>query len=410
MNERSPKGYFLHVDGDSFFVACELSVHPEYKGKPVVVGEDRGIAVAMSVEAKALGVTRGMPAFKIRKFFPQVVILPHHFDLYRQVSEKVYEILLSYLETVEVYSIDECFAVVKPSDMVFYGGEEKLLTAIRDEIESATGVTYSFGLGRTKSLAKTASKLMKPRGIVVLRTAADETEALKKSPIDDIWGIGWRTFPRLKLLGMKTAYDFIQYPLELLEQHFSEPLAMLHQELSGVSIHAVHDNVDPRDQKSIQSTATFKPSSTDRKIIWMEIAENAEHACARARELSLVTNAVSFFVKTAEFSHRFADAKLHFYTSDPGQILNAIEPLLSGVLASGEKIRSTGVILQNLRREEDTPRDLFGVQDNAIDALAVEKAADKMREKFGRDTLRRATTLLGRGGERGNSFPKHGSA
>ncbi len=412
MNERSQglhtEPYFLHVDGDSFFVACEISEHPEYRGRPVVVGGDRGIAVAMSAEAKVLGVTRGMPSFKIKRQFPQVVILPHHFKLYRRISDKVYEILLSYLESVEVYSIDECFAMVKPSDIRFFGGERKLLAAIRDEIRAATGATYSLGLARTKALAKTASKLEKPNGIVVLLSKEDEVDALKRSPIDDIWGIGWRTVPRLQAMGMKTAYDFVQYPEEQLERFFSSSLAVLQKELLGTPIHSVHDDIDPRDQKSVQSTATFKPSSSDRGIIWTEISENAESACGRARDLRLVSNAASFFVKTTDFYHRFADAKLKVYTADPGFVLNALEPLVSRTLIPGEKIRSTGVILHNLRREEDTPRDLFGVQDHAIDDLAVEKAADKVREKFGNHALMRATSLKGRGLDRGNSFPKHG--
>ncbi len=408
MNERSQETYFLHADGDSFFVACELSVHPEYRGRPVVVGEDRGIAVAMSPEAKALGVTRGMPAFRIKKQFPEVVILPHHFDLYRRISDKVYEILLSHLDAVEVYSIDECFAVVRPSDIRFAGGEKALLTAIRDEIREALGVTYSFGLARTKALAKTASKLEKPNGVVVLLSEEDEADALKKSPIDDIWGIGWRTVPRLRIMGMRTAYDFVSYPPEKIERFFSGPLAVLQKELSGISINTVHSDTDPRDQKSIQSTATFKPSSNDREVIWAEISENAESACERARDLRLVSNAVSFFVKTTDFYHRFADAKLDVYTADPGLVLNALEPHLASLLVRGEKIRSTGVILHGLRREEDVPRDLFGVQERAIERLAIEKIADKVREKFGRSALMRASSQKGSGKEKDNSFPKHG--
>jgi nucleotidyltransferase/DNA polymerase involved in DNA repair len=106
---------FLHADGDSFFVACELTMMPELRGKPVIVGEDRGIAVAMSPEAKKLGVTRGMPTFRIKKLFPQVVILPHHFELYHDISERMQNVLSSYARDVEEYSIDECFARVRPA-------------------------------------------------------------------------------------------------------------------------------------------------------------------------------------------------------------------------------------------------------------------------------------------------------
>ncbi|MDD5721502.1 MAG: hypothetical protein PHT16_03620, partial [Candidatus Pacebacteria bacterium] len=111
--KNKPNNLFLHADGDSFFVACELTLRPELRGKPVVVGEDRGIAVAMSPEAKKLGVTRGMPTFQIKKLFPEVTILSHHFDLYQDISSRMQQILQSYCRTIEVYSIDECFAVVE---------------------------------------------------------------------------------------------------------------------------------------------------------------------------------------------------------------------------------------------------------------------------------------------------------
>lgn len=399
MNDRSLEPFFLHADGDSFFVACELSRMPELIGKPVVVGEDRGIAVAMSREAKALGVTRGMPTFQIKKLFPEVIILPHHFSLYRTISNGVRDILLSYLESVEEYSIDECFAIVKPSDIRFFGSERELAQAIQNEIHAKFGVSYSFGMARTKALAKTASKLKKPNGCVVLLTDTDEAEVLKATPIDDVWGLGRRTVPRLAALGMKSAYDFIRYDSKILARHFSEPVLLLQEELSGRSIYQVHTDVDPREQKSIQSTGTFRPTSSDPGIIWAELAENAEAACQHARKLRLLTKSISFFVKTKEFRYRFTDAHLPLYTADPGMLLNAMEKKFSKLLVNGEKIRSTGVTLSNLRREEDVPRDLFGSQEGAIASLAVEEMADKVRAKFGRESIKRASSLRGSGKE-----------
>ena len=388
-----PKKLFLHADGDSFFVACELTKRPELKGKPVVVGGDRGIAVAMSAEAKRLGVTRGMPVFRIKKLYPEVTILPHDFDLYRDISYKMYHIMLSYLEQVEVYSIDECFAVIKPSDVSYFGGEEKIAREIKDEIKNTLGVTYSFGIARTKALSKLASKLQKPNGLVVLLSKEQEIEALKKTSIDDIWGVGRKTVPRLRARGLKTACDFVLYSDEEIEKHFSEPLVVLKKELLGESFLEVQNDSDPREQKSIQSTSTFRPPSVDEKVIWSEIAENAEHVCANARKLNLLSNKVSFFVKTNEFKYYFQEAKIPLYTSDPSTILNIIYPLLPKVLLTHEKIRSTGVVLHNLIREEDVPRDLFGKQESAIEQLSIEKVVDKLRKKFGWDAVKHASSI-----------------
>ena len=397
--------YFLHADGDSFFVACELVARPDLKGKPVIVGEDRGIAVAMSSEAKKLGVTRGMPVFQIKKQFPSVVILPHHFDLYREISEEMYQILLSHVEEVERYSIDECFAIVKSADIAFAGGERELLVTIKKEIETKLGVTYSFGLGRTKTLAKTASKLEKPNGVTALLTKEDEERALRKTHIEDVWGIGRRTVPRLLERGLKTAYDFIQFSEKEIEHFFSEPLVVLQKELRGESVLSVVLNSDPRDQKTLQSTASFKPFTNDSKIIWAELADNAEEACARARELDVLSNHVSFFIKTVDFVSYGATVKLSEYTADPGVVLNAIEKEFNKNFRKKERIRSTGITLLNLVRVEEVPRDLFGKQNHSIGKLALERAADKMREKYGHGIIRRASALKSKLKNRGNSLP-----
>lgn len=402
----APQKLFLHADGDSFFVACEVAQQPEYRGKPVVVGGDRGIAVAMSIEAKKLGVTRGMPVFQIKRDFSTVIVLPHHFDLYNRISHQVYGILCSYLSLVEVYSIDECFALVKPSDIVLAGSSEKLLTDIKNEIQQTCGVTYSLGLARTKALAKTASKLEKPNGLVMLLTKEDEVRALTHTAIENVWGIGRQTVPRLKRLGITTAHDFISSPRERLEKSFSRNLIELHHELSGESLYKLHTDTDPRDQKSLQSTATFKPSSSDPQIIMAELSGNVERACERARALHLMTKSISFFVKSADFAYRFADAHVPLYTSNPSTLLAALEPLLPTLLKHGETIRSTGVTLRDLRRIEDVPRDLFGVQETAQEKNIVDEVADKLREKFGHDAVKRASSLKGTNHSCGNSFPK----
>ena len=402
----NPENLILHVDGDSFFVSCEVSEHPEYKGKPVIVGEDRGIAVAMSYEAKKLGVTRGMPIFRIKKEFPQVIILSHHFDLYNRISKGVYDILVSYLEQVEQYSIDECFAVVKPSDIRFAGSAKKLATDIQNEIKDTFDVTYSLGLARNKVLAKTASKLEKPNGLVLLLNKKDEEDAMKRTSIDDVWGIGRQTVPRLINMGIKTAYDFTRYPSEQIRKFFAEPVYIIQRELLGESINEVNSDSDPRDQKSIQSTATFKPSSSDPKIIFAELSENIERACERARQIELMTNSVLFFVKNTDFAYHPGESKLPLYTNNPSVILNTIENSFKKILYNGEKIRATGITLQNLRRNEEVPKDLFGIQEKANTKDIIEEVGDKIKEKFGQNALKRASSLKGTGRKRGNSFPK----
>ena len=254
-------------------------------------------------------------------------------------------------------------------------------------------MTYSFGFAKTKALAKQASKLQKPNGSVFLVTKEDEINALQKTTIDDVWGVGRKTIPRLKNRGIKTAYDFICLSDTEIQKYFSEPLMVLKKELSGESVMNVECNHDPREQKSIQSTSTFRPSSFDPKIICSELAQNAERACSHARKLDLVSNSVSFFVKNTDFKYYEKSAKLEFYTSDCGIILNTLDTLVSKLLPRGEKIRSTGVTLHNLIRTEDVPFDLFGKQKDIIENNSIEVVADELRKKFGNDAIFRASSL-----------------
>jgi nucleotidyltransferase/DNA polymerase involved in DNA repair len=334
-----------------------------------------------------------MPVFKIKRNFPEVVVLSHHFDLYNDIASRLHKILESYFQTIEVYSIDECFALVEPSEIKYFGSERALLTVLKKEIEETLGVTYSIGLARTKALAKQASKLEKPAGMVMLLTKADEVRALKATPIDKVWGIGRQTVPRLLRLKIKTAYDFVNYSSDHIDKYFSEPMLNLKRELSGEQIWGVEGNADPRDQKSIQATSTFSPASTDPKIIWSELSKNAEHACENAREIRLVSNKISFFVKNSDFKYRAGEIKLPIYTADPGIILNAIEPKFPKLLSKKDRIRSTGIILHGLVREERTQRDLFGKQDKAMGNLVIEEVADKIRQKYGGGAIKRAASL-----------------
>ncbi len=155
-----------HIDADAFFVSCEVARLPHLKGKPVIVGGERGIACAMSYEAKALGITRGMPVFEIRKRFPQTVVLPAHFELYYAYQKNLVSFLCERFSCVEVYSIDECFMEITEEELAF---TDTALASLRKEIEETLGISYSLGLARTKTLAKIASKKNKPKGSFVMR-------------------------------------------------------------------------------------------------------------------------------------------------------------------------------------------------------------------------------------------------
>lgn len=154
----------IHVDCDAFFASVEQAMNPELRGKPVITGKERGIASAMSYEAKRLGVTRGMRLFEIKKICPDAIILPSDYETYSLFSKRFYGILRRFTPDVEEYSIDEAFAELSGLRRVYRTSYEEIAIKIKKTVESELGITVSVGLSLTKSLAKICSKENKPSG------------------------------------------------------------------------------------------------------------------------------------------------------------------------------------------------------------------------------------------------------
>src|SRR3989344_488815 len=161
------------MDGDAFFVACEVAKNPKLRGLPVVTGEERGIASALSYEAKALGLKRGDPIFRIKKNYPTVLVLPGDYKSYAEYSRKMFDIVRRYADDVEEYSIDECFAELTGLDRPLYMTYLEIAERIKKEVNEELGLSVSIGLGPSKVLAKVASKWQKPNGLTeILKNTA----------------------------------------------------------------------------------------------------------------------------------------------------------------------------------------------------------------------------------------------
>ena len=151
---RSLPQAIIHVDCDAFFASVEQSLHPELKGKPVIVGKDRGIAAAFSYEAKRRGVVRAMRLSEIKKLCPDAIFLPCDYETYSLVSQRFYGILRRFTPDVEEYSIDEAFADLTGLRRVHRNSYEAIALEIKNTMERELGITVSVGLSLTKSLAK----------------------------------------------------------------------------------------------------------------------------------------------------------------------------------------------------------------------------------------------------------------
>lgn len=392
------KTKILHVDGDNFFVACEIARFPHLKGKPVIVGEERGIASAMSYEAKKLGVHRGMPVFEIRKQFPQVTILPSHFELYEQYALKLYQVLSKYSDTVERYSIDECFALIDESEIERYedikskelkessrSTKLSLLETIKQEAESCLGITLSFGLADTKTLAKIGSKYNKPSGCVTI-TEQDRIRFLKETGVGSVWGIGRAISASLTSYNIKTAYDFISLDPTFVKKNFGEGTLATWHELRGERYLKVSGyGESSHTPKSLQSTRSFGKSfdiysrrlangslqiPRERSFFLSELSNHAESLCARLRFHKLKTNKLSFFLKKNTLSNKYisCEVEIGFYTNNASDLCKAINKACEEIFDALDAQLDTQLQAHDAKKYNDSNLGLYTSYNNSNDA------------------------------------------
>ncbi|MEO5646102.1 MAG: hypothetical protein ABIO57_03490 [Candidatus Paceibacterota bacterium] len=384
------KEWILHIDGDGFFAYCEIARFPHLHGKPVVVGEERGIAMAMTYEAKRLGITRGMPMFKIKEQFPQVAILTSHFELYDHYALKLCTLLDAEVAVLEKYSIDECFALVRLPEAWSKDQVYGWVIALKKKIQLQIGLTYSFGMARTKVLAKLASKYQKPDGATVV-TIDDEKEVLQKTSIESVWGIGWRLSRRFQTLRVATAYEFTQWPEQRVMETFNAPVQELWHEMKG---HNRFDVSNDRSQsKSLQATRSFMPASIDPSYIAAELLHNADVVFTRMRKQGLFTNGLSIYVKTTDRKYSGIAIPLPRYTNNVLDITAIVREQVILLLRKGIRYKATGITVWGLRKDIHIQEDLFGEQKNTTEEGRLMHTVDAIRKKFGQNSLSVLSTM-----------------
>jgi len=275
----------LHLDADAFFASCEQAIHPELKGRPVITGKERGIVAAMSYEAKARGVQRGMRLFEVKKVCPDAVILPSDYETYSLFSVRMFELMRRFSPDVEEYSIDEAFVDLTGLRRSFHGSYETIAEKMRKAIETELGITVSVGVSLSKVLAKVGSKHKKPNGLTMI-AGRDIHRYLQDLPIEKVWGIGPNTAAFLRKFGITSALDFARKDERFVQQHLSKPYQEVWHELNGRSVYPVVLESKSAYQ-SISKTRTFTPASPDETFVFAQLAKNLENACIKARRYKL---------------------------------------------------------------------------------------------------------------------------
>ncbi len=337
----------IHIDMDAFFAAVEQRNHPEYRGKPVVVGgspDRRGVVSTCSYEARKFGIHSAMPSSQAYRLCPHAIFVhDHNFSDYKEVSQQIREIFYDYTDLVEPLSLDEAYLDVtenrknNPSATL-------LAQEIRSRIQEKTGLTASAGVSYNKFIAKVASDYRKPDGITVV-TPAEAVNFIKGLPIRKFWGVGKATEKKMISLGIKTGADLQRFELYELIEMFGKAGPFFHNIVRGIDNRHVETN---QVRKSIGRETTLQHDITNMKdiyIILKNIAEDIEKTMIRYKARA---GTATLKVKFHDFKSVTRSVTTNKSFNRAEEIINLIWNLISRTEAGRKPLRLLGISLSGL--------------------------------------------------------------
>lgn len=381
----------IHVDCDAFFASVEQAMNPELKGKPVITGKERGIASAMSYEAKRLGVVRGMRLFEVKKICPGAVILPSDYETYSLFSKRFFGILKRFTPDVEEYSIDEGFAELSGLRRVYRTSYEDIALKIKDTVESELGITVSIGLSLTKSLAKICSKDHKPSGFACVK-GYELHEYLKNLPTERVCGFGPSSVALLAKNGVRTVLEYIRRPEIFAKKLFGKIGVELWHELKGEVIYPIVTGENKANQVSLSKTKTFTPASNDKDFVKAQLLRNVESAFIKLRRHHLRAKAISIFLVNHEFRGGGLCADLSRSTASTHEAVEMASKLFDKVFNPSLKYRKTGIVLNDLEIEKETQYDLFEDTVHIKVLREISRVIDEVNAAYGKHALHLGST------------------
>ncbi|KAF0179952.1 MAG: DNA polymerase IV [Nitrospirae bacterium] len=380
-----------HLDADAFFASCEQAIHPELKGKPVITGKERGIVAAMSYEAKAKGITRGMRLFEVKKACPDCIILPSDYETYSLFSKRMFDILRRFTPDVEEYSIDEAFIDLTGLRRTHHGSYGMIAEKIQMTIAQELGITVAIGISLSKVLAKIGSKHKKPAGLTIIR-GRDIHLFLGKLPVEKVWGIGPNTAAYLRKFGVHSALEFAKKEEAFIKMRLSKPYHEIWHELNGRSVYPVTIQ-SKSSYQSISKARTFTPPSTDRDFVFAQLTKNLENACIKARRHNLATERIALFLRQQDFMDSGMELKISRSTAFPADLFAPLKEGFQRIFRENTPYRQTGVVLCDLVPEEKQQYSLFDDTVRVEKMSRLYKAVDTLSEKFGKHTIQSGASI-----------------
>lgn len=373
----------FHVDMDAFFASVEQHDHPEYRGKPLIIGglSGRGVVSTCSYEARRYGVHSAMPMAQAQRRCPQAIFLPGNYARYGEVSAQIFEIFAAFAPVVEPLSIDEAFLDVTGTELLS-GSPRAYAVRLKEEIRRQTGLVASVGIAPNKFLAKIASDLEKPDGLVVV--PADEAGIrafLWPLPVRRIWGVGAKTAARLASLHVRTVGELAAMPPKELSRQFGTKTA---EQLSRLACGRDDRPVAPRGEpKSIGKEETFLRDLVQREDIERVLLHLAEQVGWRLRRQGKKARTIQLKVRRGDFTTWTRSRTLEMPTCYDEEIYQVARSLYRALAPAGG-IRLLGISAQNFGAAEEL---------SLFDGGAPQKkenlysAIDRLKQRFGEDII-----------------------
>lgn len=380
------------VDCNSFFASVEKVFHPGLEGKPVcVLSSNDGNIVALTPEAKAVGLRRGDPVFKVRDIIGHnnVKLFSTNMMLYAAMSKRVMNIIRKSVPSLEVYSIDEGFANITGCPK-----QEELMRSIAEKIKLYTDIPVSIGIAPTKTLAKIGSKFAKQykgyRSVCMIDNEEKRRKALALSDLADVWGIGRQTLVKLNYYGITTPLEFADKSEAWIKSHLTKPGVQTWYELNGTPCIDTHE---VKRNKSICTSRSFGQMISDLDSLKSSVASFASSCANKLRGQRSVAGSVTVFLSSNPFREDLpqygnsATCTFLTPTADTLEITKAAMQAVGSIYRPGILYKRSGVIVSDIYEESPIQLNLFDHIGNRKDRSALMKTIDAINQKYGIKTV-----------------------
>lgn len=381
--------HIMHCDLDAFFAAVEQLDHPELRGRPVIVGgsaRSRGVVSTCSYEARKYGVKSAMPMAQALRLCPQAVYLPVNMPRYVEVSRQVFSILAGYSPLMEPLSIDEAFLDIGGTRNLF-GRPSDIGRRIKEQVRDETGLTISVGISYNKFLAKLASDMGKPDGLMII-SREQALEILAPLPVSSLWGVGEKGQAQLRAWGLESIADLQKLPAGWLEERMGLSGRLCWELAQGID----HRQVEPeRERKSLGREITFPQDVDDLEYLkhWLQVF--AAELCPRLRKIERLAATITIKLRLNSFKTITRSRTIQACDSEV-LIADTAVQLLEQAYRGSPPVRLIGLSLGKLSPAGELEQGaLFDEQrekNHLLDLLI-----DNIRERFGPQSIKRAHLL-----------------